>query len=119
MLPDVLDSAAVTRSYVVNGTQAVFVQVFQADGGAFSPSSLTDPETTNGQGGITMRSVGDGVCILTIGQTVEGQSPADVQTSSECQVSRDGVTVQVSADQVAADDLVELADAVHEVVVQS
>ncbi len=39
-------------------------------------------------------------------------------TSSECQVSRDGVTVQVSADQVTADDLVELADDVLEVVVQ-
>lgn len=110
VIPEALDRSAVTRSYVVNGTQAVFVQVFHADGGAFSPSSLTDPETTDGAGGITMRSVGDGVCILTVGQMDPTQPAAEVQTASECQVSRDGITVQLSSDQVSAKDLVDLAD---------
>lgn len=119
VLPDALDTAAVTRSYVVNGNRAVFVQVFQAEGGAFSPSSLTDPETTDGAGGVTMRAVDDGVCILTIGQMQPGQPGAEVQTSSECQVTRDGVTVQVSADQVPAGDLVELADQVFELAVEA
>lgn len=119
VLPDVLDTAAVTRSYVVNGTQAVFVQVFDAEGGAFSPSSLTDPEGTDGAGGITMRNVGDGVCILSVGQAQPGQSAADVSTSSECQVSRDGLTVQLSADEVSAEDLVDLADEILAVVVES
>ena len=81
----------------------MFVQVFAAPGGAFAPSSLVDPETTGGAGGITMKNVGDGVCILTIGQVQPGQSAADVQTSSECQVSRGGLTVQVSADTVSAE----------------
>ena len=118
VLPDVLGTSAVTRSYVVNGTQAVFVQVFQADGGAFAPSSLTDPETTDGAGGITMKNVGDGVCILTIGQIQPGQAAADVPTSSECQVSSDGLTVQLSSDDITAGDLVDLADEILAVVVQ-
>jgi hypothetical protein len=112
VMPEALERSAVTRSYVVNGSQAVFVQVFEAEGGAFSPASMTDPETTDGAGGITMRSVGDGVCILTTGQL---DPAADVQTASECQVSRDGITVQLSSDQVSAEDLVALADDVLEV----
>jgi hypothetical protein len=111
VMPQALGTSAVTRSYVVHETQAVFVQVFDAEGGAFSPSSLTDPETTDGAGGITMRTVGDGACILTTGQT---DPAADVQTASQCQVSRDGLTVQLSSDVVAADDLVDVADDVLE-----
>lgn len=116
VLPDVLGTSAVTRSYVVDGTEAVFVQVIQAEGGAFSPSSLTDPESTDGAGGITMEKVDDGVCILTIGSSQQGM-PA--QTASECQVSRDGVTVQLSSDTVSAEDLMALADDVFEAAVES
>jgi hypothetical protein len=116
VLPEVLGTEAVTRSYVVNGTDAVFVQVIDAAGGAFAPSSLTDPETTNGAGGITMQNVGDGVCILTVGQLQQGQ--AEAPTSSECQVTRDGITAQLSSDTIPAEDLVALADDVFEAAVE-
>jgi hypothetical protein len=108
VLPDVLGNPAATRSYVVDGTNAVFVQVFQAPGGAFAPSSLTDPSTTNGAGGTTMESVGDGACILNYGQSQDGTpgKPA----SSECQVSRGELTVQIQSAGVAADELVGVAD---------
>lgn len=116
VLPDVLGTEAVTRSYVVNGTEAVFVQVIDAAGGAFAPSSLTDPESTNGAGGITMQNVGDGVCILTVGQLEQGQTEAP--TSSECQVTRDGITVQLSSDTITAEDLMALAADVFEAAVE-
>lgn len=116
VLPDVLGTSAVTRSYVVNGTEAVFVQVIEAEGGAFAPSSLTDPETTEGAGGITMENIGGGVCIITSGASQQGM-PA--QTASECQVTRDGVTVQLSSDTVTAEDLMDLADDVFEAAVES
>lgn len=112
VLPDVLGTPAVTRSYVVNGTSAVFVQVFQSDGGAFSPDSLTDPATTNGAGGTTMAAVGDGACILEYGQGTDG-STGD-PTSSRCQVSQDGLTVQIVSSGVAAEDLVGVADGILE-----
>jgi hypothetical protein len=108
VLPDVLGHPAATRSYVVDGTQAVFVQVFQAPGGAFAPDNLTDPTTTNGAGGTTMENVGDGVCILEYGQSQGGTPGAPV--SSECQVSRGELTVQIQSAGVAADDLVDVAD---------
>ena len=117
VLPKALDTEAVTRSYVINGTEPVFVQVFHAEGGAFSPTSLTDPQTTGGAGGVTMSKIGDGACIITTAQLQPGQEGA--QTSSECQVSRGDITVQVSSHQVSAEDLVKLADAVFEVAVQS
>ena len=109
VLPEVLGRSAVTRSYVVNGTQGVFIQVFAAEGGAFSPDSFIDPETTAGTGGTTMENVGDGVCILTSGQAQPGIAEAGLQTSSQCQVSRDGLTVQLSSDEVPADELVDVA----------
>ena len=116
VLPEVLGTEAVTRSYVVNGTEAVFVQVIDAAGGAFAPSSLTDPESTNGAGGITMQNVGAGVCILTVGQLQQGQTEAP--TSSECQATRDGITVQLSSDTISAGDLMALADDVFEAAVE-
>ena len=116
VLPDVLGTEAVTRSYVVNGTEAVFVQVIDAPGGAFSPSSLTDPDTTNGAGGVTMENVGAGVCILTVGQLQQGQTEAP--TSSECQVTRDGITAQLSSDTIPAEDLMALADDVFKAAVE-
>ncbi|MBI2244941.1 MAG: hypothetical protein HYU55_13755 [Nocardioides sp.] len=39
VLPEVLGHAAATRTYVLDGTKAVFVQVFDAEGGAFAPNS--------------------------------------------------------------------------------
>ncbi|MCB0895144.1 MAG: hypothetical protein H6529_15510 [Nocardioides sp.] len=110
VLPDVLGTPAVTRSYVVDGTTAVFVQVFQSDGGAFAPGSLTDPETTNGAGGTTMEAVGDGACILTYGQSTDGS--AGTPSQSECQVSQDGLTVQIQSSGVEAAELVKVADGI-------
>jgi hypothetical protein len=112
VLPDVLGTSAVSRSYVVDGTKAVFVQVFAATGGAFAPSVLTDPATSQGAGGTTMKEVGDGVCILSFGQAQAGQEASAEPVSSECQVSDDGLTAQVQSNQVPAADLVKLADGV-------
>lgn len=109
VLPEVLGHAAATRSYVGEGTEAVFVQVFQAEGGAFSAPSLSDPAASGGQGGTAMERVGDGVCILTYGQTQTGASDA-APVNSQCQVAHEGLTVQISAAGVAADELVEIAD---------
>jgi hypothetical protein len=111
VLHEVLGTSAVTRSYVVEETKAVFVQVIQAPGGAFAPSVLTDPAASAGAGGTTMKAVGDGVCILTFGQSQPGEESGD-PVSSECQVSRGELTAQVQSNEVAADDLVELADQV-------
>jgi len=108
VLNDVLGAPAATRSYVVDGTNAVFVQVFQSAGGAFSPSSLTDPASTNGGGGLTMAKVGDGICILTYGQSQDG-TPGD-PSSSQCQVTHDQLTVQIQSAGVSAEELVHVAD---------
>ena len=107
VLPDVLGNPAATRSYVVDGTKAVFVQVFQAQGGAFAPTVLTDPKTTNGGGGTTMEAVGDGVCILTYGQSQDGTTgdPA----ASQCQVTHGELTVQIQSTTVLAEELVKVA----------
>ena len=51
VLPDVLGTAAATRTYVADGTEAVFVQAFQSEGGAFAPNSIPDPANTGGQAG--------------------------------------------------------------------
>ena len=86
VLPEALGTSAATRTYVVNGTEAVFVQVFQSEGGAFAPNSLPDPANTGGQAGTEMKAVGDGACILTYGQAqAEGQAPP--VAFSQCQVS--------------------------------
>jgi hypothetical protein len=50
------------------------------------------------------------VCILSYGQGSTGQS-APAPVFNQCQVSRDGVTVQIGASSVPADDLVTAADA--------
>lgn len=108
VLPEVLGTPAATRSYVIDGTKAVFIQVFQAQGGAFAPTVLTDPATTNGGGGTTMDTVGDGVCILTYGQSQDGTTgdPA----ASQCQVSRGELTAQIQSTTVPAAELVTVAD---------
>ena len=110
VLPKVLGTPAVTRSYVVDGTQAVFVQVFRSAGGAFAPGVLTDPTTTNGAGGTTMEKVGDGACILTYGQSADGSAaePSD----SQCQVTSGDLTVQIQSSGVPAKDLVTVADGI-------
>lgn len=107
VLPEALGAPAVTRSYLGGEDQAVFVQVFSSDGGAFSPPSLSDPEASQGAGGVTMAAVGDGVCALTYAQSADGSlgDPTQVQ----CQVTRDGLTVQVQAGGIDAEDLVALA----------
>jgi hypothetical protein len=110
VLPEVLGTSAATRSYVVDGTKAVFVQAFQSTGGAFAPSTLTDPSTSNGAGGTTMESVGDGACILSYAPTQGGAQPSTAPSSSQCQVTRDTLTVQIQSSEVPAKDLVTVAD---------
>ena len=109
VLPEALGTAAETRTYVANGTEAVFVQAFQSEGGAFAPNSVPDPANTGGQASTEMTAVGDGACILTYGQAqAEGQAPA--VAFSQCQVSQGEVTVQIGSSAVAAKDLVSVAD---------
>lgn len=113
VLPDVLGTSAVTRTYVVDGSKAVFVQAFQSSGGAFAPNSIPDPAQTGGAPTTEMKGVGDGVCILSYGQQSTGQSgPAPV--FNQCQVTDGGITVQIGASSVPADDLVTAADALLE-----
>lgn len=107
VLPDVLGHPAVTRSYVAEGSKAVFVQVFQAEGGALAPNSLTDPASTGGAGGLTMENIDGAACIVGYGQSQDG-SLGD-PTSTQCQLSQDGLTVQVQSNQVLGEDLVALA----------
>ena len=109
VLPDVLGTSAATRTYVANGTDAVFVQVFQSTGGAFAPNSIPDPANTGGQAATEMKAVGDGACILSYGQaTAQGQAPP--VAFSQCQVTSGELTVQIGSSQVTADDLVAVAD---------
>ena len=108
VLPKVLDTAAVTRTYVANGTEAVFVQAFQSTGGAFAPNSIPDPESSGGQASTELTKVGDGACILSYGQAqAEGEAPP--VAFSQCQVTRGAVTVQIGSSAVAAKDLVAVA----------
>lgn len=111
VLPKALGAPAASRSYVLQGTQAVFVQVFTSDGGAFAPSSLSDPAASNGGGGRTMEAIGDGVCILTYGQSQSGGAAPTTPSDSQCQVSKGGLTAQIEAGTVAPEDLVKAADA--------
>jgi len=87
----------------------VFVQVFAAEGGAFAPNSLPDPDASGGLPATEITIVGDGVCILSYGQGSTGEEPAE-PVFSQCQVTRDGLTVQIGASEVDAEDLVDTAD---------
>jgi hypothetical protein len=107
VLPDVLGAPAATRTYVAEDTQAVFVQVFESEGGAFAPNSLPAPGQDGSQPAIEMTTVGGGVCIITNGQSQTGE-PAD-PAFSQCQVSRGGLTVQIGSAAIAAEDLVKVA----------
>lgn len=109
VLPDALGTSAVTRTYVANGTEAVFVQVFQSEGGAFAPNNIPDPATSAGQPATAMSRVGDGACIVSYGQAQAAGQPAPV-AFSQCQVSRGEVTVQIGSSAVGAEDLVGVAD---------
>lgn len=110
VLPDVLGHAAATRTYVLDGSKAVFVQVFAAEGGAFAPNSIPDPAASGGAPATEITAVGDGVCILSYGQGSTGDEPAD-PVFSQCQVTRHGLTAQIGASEVDAKDLVDTADA--------
>lgn len=108
VLPKVLGHAAVTRTYVANGTEAVFVQAFQAEGGAFAPNSLSDPEASGGQVATAIKNVGDGVCIISYSQSSTGGEAEPA--FSQCQVTSGGITVQIGSAAVTAEDLVGVAD---------
>jgi hypothetical protein len=103
VLPDVLGHPATARTYVANGSTPVYVQVFRAEGGALAPQSMLAPHAAD-DGGTTMAKVGEGVCILIYGQPQSGGSGDPLAT--QCQVTRDGVTVQVQASGLEAKDLV-------------
>ncbi|MBZ5740432.1 hypothetical protein [Nocardioides mangrovi] len=111
VLPDALGHPAATRTYVADGTTPVFVQVFRADGGAFAPETMVDPTTSQGQGGTTMEAVGDGACILTYGQSQTDGTDVGDPSTIQCQISRDGLTVQIEASGMKADDIVDTGDA--------
>jgi len=108
VLPTVLGHSAVTRTYVANGTDAIFVQAFQSEGGAFAPNSLPDPEATGGQSAVELTNVGDGVCIVSYGQSATGGAPEPAY--SQCQVTSGEVTVQIASDAVETQELVDVAD---------
>ena len=57
-----------------------------------------------------MEAVGDGACILTYGQSTDGS--AGTPSQSECQVSQDGLTVQIQSSGVEAAELVKVADGI-------
>jgi hypothetical protein len=109
VLPQVLGTSAATRTYVVDGSKAVFVQVFQSEGGAFAPNSIPDPSQAGGAPATQMKGVGDGVCILTYGQGATGSDPSQ-PVFTQCQVTHDQLTAQMGASSVSADDLVKAAD---------
>lgn len=114
VLSDVLPNAAVTRTYVTKDLQAVYVQAFRSEGGAFAPNSMSDPKTTGEKHApLELSRVGDAVCIQSWGsQAATGQpQPANPQYV-QCQRSEDALTVQVSSASVSAQDLADLADSV-------
>jgi hypothetical protein len=108
VLPAVLGRSAATRTYVADGSQAVFVQVFQSEGGAFAPNNLPDPGNAGGQAPTEMTDVGDGACILSYGQGTTGE--ASQPAFSQCQVTRGELTAQVGSGAISAEELVDIAD---------
>ena len=112
VLADVLGEPAVTRTYASADLHAVFVQAFRAAGGAFSPDSLPDPATAQGQSVPELVSVGDAACIVS---RQAGQAGAPVDESAppayaQCQLSEGQLTVQVGAQGLETDKMVDLAD---------
>jgi hypothetical protein len=99
---------AATRTYVDKNLQTpLFVQVFRASGGAFSPFQFSDPK--NAQANEQVQHLvrkGDVVCIENGSATGQG----GVQASYvECQKSSGGTTVQVTSP-LAIDKAVSLVD---------
>ncbi|WP_133058949.1 MULTISPECIES: hypothetical protein [unclassified Nocardioides] len=111
VLSDVLGTA-VTRTYASEDLHALFVQAFRAAGGAFAPDSLPDPATAQGQAVPELVSVGDAACIVTraapqAGAAVDESAPP---TYAQCQVSEGELTVQVGAQNLQPEDMVDIAD---------
>ena len=112
VLANVLDEPAVTRTYASTDLHAVFVQGFRAAGGAFAPDSLPDPATAQGQPVPELVSVGDGACIVSRQPSQTG-APVDESTPptyAQCQVSEGELTVQVGAQGLQPDEMVDIAD---------
>jgi hypothetical protein len=113
VLADVLDEPAATRTYASKDLQtAIFVQAFRAAGGAFAPDSLPDPADAPGQSVPELVAVGDAACIVSrqaaqAGQPVDEAAPP---AYAQCQLSEGDLTVQVGAQGVATDEMVDLAD---------
>jgi hypothetical protein len=99
------------RIYLKQGAQQVFfVQVFRAEGGALSPGEISDPsQLQQGTSVQQLTKVGDAVCVIDGSVGTGGQ----VQPSqTQCQRSKSGLTVQVTAPSVAASDVAKVADLV-------
>jgi hypothetical protein len=112
VLADVLGVPAVTRTYASEDLHAVFVQAFRASGGAFSPDSLPDPATAQGQSVPELVSVGDAACIVSR-QPSQAGAPVDESAPpayAQCQLSEGGLTIQVGAQGLEAVDMVDIAD---------
>jgi hypothetical protein len=114
VLTEVLDEPAATRTYASKDLQtAVFVQGFRAAGGAFAPDSLPDPaDAQPGQSVPELLAVGDAACIVTPQSSQTGQ-PVPESTPpayAQCQVSEGELTVQVGAQGLQAEAIVEIAD---------
>ena len=112
VLADVLGEPAVTRTYASADLHAVFVQAFRAAGGAFSPDSLPDPATAQGQSVPELVSVGDAACIVSrqasqAGAAVDESAPP---AYAQCQLSEGQLTVQVGAQGLETDKMVDIAD---------
>lgn len=89
-------ATAVTRSYVTKDlANALVVQAFRAEGGAFSPFQLADPKAAqSGQSVERLVKKGDAVCI----ERGAADGNGGVQASYvECQKSEGGLTIQVTS----------------------
>jgi hypothetical protein len=97
--------------YIKDAGQSIyFVQAFRATGGALSPGELSDPsKLQQGTSVDQLTTVGDATCIVT-GSVAAGGQVQPAQT--KCQATKDGLTVQVMAPQVAASDVAKVADLV-------
>jgi hypothetical protein len=99
------------RIYLKKGAQAIFfVQVFRAEGGAFSPGEISDPSKLQQNSSVQqLTKVGDSTCIVdgTVGTGGQVQP-----NQTQCQRTKGGLTVQVTAPSVAASDVAKVADLV-------
>ena len=113
VLSAVLDEVVATRVYAgANASSRISVKAFRAAGGAFAPVDLPDPALVQGGQPSTRFVRQDGAaCSVTLGgdpAAAGGQPATEPPSEVTCQRSRDGVTVQVTAQQLALPELTTL-----------